>query len=67
MSSPSRSTKPEVKSPALASANATLPYRIVRMAMMCFLRCWQLTAAYHGLDQLEAVQLGEEIDELPQP
>lgn len=47
--------------------DVTLPYRITRMAIMCFVRCWQLTAAYHGLDQEEAGDLGEEIDGLPTP
>ncbi|MEV4266635.1 hypothetical protein [Kribbella sp. NPDC049584] len=47
--------------------DVTLPYRIARMAIMCFVRCWQITAAYHGLDQREAVELGEEVDTLPEP
>lgn len=47
--------------------DATLPYRIVRMAIMCFVRCWQITAAYHGLDQREAVNLGVEVETLPKP
>lgn len=47
--------------------DVTLPYRISRMAIMCFVRCWQLTAAYHGLDQQEAGDLGEEIEGLPAP
>lgn len=47
--------------------DVTLPYRISRMAIMCFVRCWQVTAAYHGLDHDEPGDLGEEIEELPAP
>lgn len=45
----------------------TLQYRITRMAIMCFVRSWQLNAAYYGLDQAEAGDLGEEIETLPAP
>lgn len=47
--------------------DVTLPYRIVRMALACVIRCWRLTAAYHGLDQEEAGGLEEEINALPVP
>jgi hypothetical protein len=47
--------------------DVSLPYRITRMAIMCFIRSWQLTAAYYGLDQGEPGDLGEEIDTLPSP
>lgn len=50
-----------------ALEDVSLPYRITRMAIMCFVRCWQVTAAYHGLDQREPGDLGEEIDTLPEP
>jgi hypothetical protein len=35
--------------------------------VMCFIRCWQITATYHGLDANEAGDLGEELDTLAQP
>lgn len=43
------------------------PYNVVRAAIMGFVRSWALTAGYHGLDQEEAGDLGEEIDSLPSP
>lgn len=43
------------------------PYNVVRAAIMGFVRSWAITAAYHGLDQEEAGDLGEEIDSLPGP
>lgn len=43
------------------------PYNVVRAAVMGFVRSWAITAAYHGLDQEEAGDLGEEMDLLPSP
>jgi len=42
-------------------------YKLARMAMAGFLRTWQITAAYRGLDQAVARQLLTEIDTLPEP
>lgn len=43
------------------------PYNLARAAMMGFVRSWAIAAAYHGLDQEEAGDLGEEIETLPSP
>jgi hypothetical protein len=42
-------------------------YRIARMAMAGFLRTWQITAAYRGLDQEPVRRLLAGIDTLPEP
>lgn len=47
--------------------DARLPYLLTRAALMSFIRIWQVSAAYHGLDYGEAGDLGEEIDALPSP
>lgn len=47
--------------------DAQYQYRIARMAMAGFLRTWQITAAYRGLDQEPVRRLLAEIATLPEP
>jgi hypothetical protein len=47
--------------------DVTLPYRITRLALLAFLRSWQITAAYLGLDQNEPNRLALKVDALPEP
>lgn len=56
-----------IRSAPLDFADTRWPYNVVRAAIMGFVRSWAITAAYHGLDQEEAGDLGEEIDSLPAP
>lgn len=57
----------EARKGQFVAQDARLPYLLTRAALMSFVRVWQVTAAYHGLDYDEAGDLGEAIDALPSP